>query len=580
MLLRSLAFASVMISAGLSSRASEPAPAPAPAATIGQVVSEFTLDNCYGKPISLSEFADKKVVAIVFLGTECPMAKLYGPRLSELQSKYAEQGVALLGLNSNTQDSLTELATYVRHHEINFPMLKDVGNRVADALGATRTPEVFLLDQERVVRYHGRIDDQYGVGYSRGQTVKSDLAAAIDDVLAGHPVRVAETEVTGCHIGRVKTMAATGTVTFNKHIASIFNARCVSCHRENEIAPFTLTHYDDVLGWEDTILEVIDDNRMPPWFANPDHGKFANDARLTEAEKALIRTWVENGMPEGDAADLPASPTFATGWQIPEPDQIIPMRDKPFEVPAEGTIDYQRFVVDPGWDEDKYIVAAQARPQNRSVVHHILVYIIPPGSRKPDLRQVLVGYAPGGLPILLEDGIALRVAAGSKLLFEMHYTPNGYAQTDLSDAGVCFVDASQVNKQLTGQIAINPKFKIPPGEANHDVMAIYTSHRDEMLLAMTPHMHLRGKAFRYEARYPDGNREVLLDVPHYDFNWQLKYVLEHPKRLPRGTVVECTAIFDNSAKNPSNPDPTKTVHWGDQSFDEMMIGFMDTIAAD
>ncbi len=548
------------------------------ASVIGKQVSRFELDNCYGKSVSLGDFEGKKAIAIVFLGTECPMAKLYGPRLSEIQTKFAEADVAILGLNANTQDSLTELAAYTRNHNINFPMLKDVGNRIADELGATRTPEVFLLDETFVVRYHGRIDDQYGVGYSRERGLHSDLATAIQELVDGKAVTVPETEVTGCHIGRVKEATPIGDITFSKHMAPIFNARCVSCHRESEIAPFTLTSYDDVLGWEDTILEVIDENRMPPWFANPDHGKFANDARLSEDEKELIRTWVDNGMPEGDVADLPEPPKFTVGWQIPQPDQVIPMRDKPFNVPAEGLVDYQRFVVDPQWTEDKYIVAAQARPQNRSIVHHILVYIIPPGSKKADLRQVLVGYAPGGLPILLDDGVAFHVRAGSKLLFEMHYTPNGYAQTDLSDAGVCFIDESKVKKRLEGQIAINHKFLIPPGKPNHDVMALYTSSRDEMLLAMTPHMHLRGKAFRYEARYPDGTQEVLLDVPNYDFNWQLKYILEEPKRLPKGTVVECTAIYDNSAKNPSNPDPSKSVHWGDQSFDEMMIGFMDTVA--
>ena len=548
-----------------------------PATKLGKQVADFTLDNCYGKPVSLSDFADRKGVAIVFLGTECPLAKLYGPRLSELQSKYEADGIAVLGINSNTQDSLTELAGYAHRHEINFPLLKDVGNRVADALGAKRTPEVFLIDADRRVRYHGRIDDQYGVGYSKERTVHPDLAIAIDQMLAGQPIEAAETEVVGCHIGRVQDTEPTGEITYTEHIASIFNARCVSCHREQEIAPFTLQSYDDILGWEDTILEVIDDQRMPPWFANPDHGSFANDARMTEAEKQLIATWIDNGMPEGDPALLPEPPKFTTGWQIPEPDQVIKMNDKAFQVPAEGIVDYKRFVIDPGWDEDKYVYAAEARPDNRGVVHHILVYIIPPGEKGVDLRKVLVGYAPGGVPVQLEDGVALRVEGGSKLLFEMHYTPNGYATEDLSYAGVCFMDKANVKKLLDGGIAANSKFEIPPQASNHEVVAQYKTKRDEMLLSMTPHMHLRGKAFRYEAHYPDGTSEILLDVPKYDFNWQLKYVLAEPKRLPRGTVVECTAVFDNSESNVSNPNPNRVVTWGDQSWDEMMIGFMDIL---
>jgi len=545
---------------------------------IGKPVEEFTLDNSYGKPVSLSDFDDSRLVVLAFLGTECPLAKLYGPRLSRIQADFAGDGVTVLGIDSNKQDSLSEIAAYARRHELTFPVLKDVGNRIADRLGAERTPEVFVLDARRVVRYHGRIDDQYGVGYSRDQTDHSPLVAAMTELLRDQPVSTPTTEAVGCHIGRVKAVRPSGTITYTKHVAPIFNARCVSCHREGEIAPFTLGSYDDVSGWEDTILEVIDDSRMPPWYANPKHGTFANDARLSEQEKETIWSWVENGMPEGDPADSPDPPVFADGWRIPTPDQVFTMRDRPFRVPAEGVVDYKRFVVDPGWDEDKYIVAAEARPENRGVVHHILVYIIPPGQRRQDLRQVLVGYAPGSLPVQLDDGIAMHVKAGSKLLFEMHYTPNGTAQSDLSYAGVCFADEADVKKRLRGEIAINTRFEIPPGESDHVVEARHLFDRDRLLISMTPHMHLRGKSFRYVAEYPDGQTEILLDVPNYDFNWQLKYVLETPKLLPRGTVITCEATFDNSERNLSNPDPNRTVRWGDQSWDEMMIGFMDTVA--
>lgn len=547
---------------------------------IGRKVSDFTLDSCYGKSVSLADFDDKRAIVLVFLGTECPLAKLYGRRLADLQTKYQSEGVVVLGINSNTQDSLTELVAYANRYQLNFPLLKDVGNRVADAMGASRTPEVFLIDSERVVRYHGRIDDQYGVGYSRERSVQPDLAIAIDQLLAGTPITSAETEVVGCHIGRVQSNEPTGEVTYSEHIAAIFNARCIRCHRDQEIAPFKLESYQDILGWEDTILEVIQDQRMPPWFANPDHGTFANDARITEEEKKLIATWIENGMPQGDPALLPEPPSFTVGWQIPEPDQVINMHDRAFQVPAQGIVDYQRFVIDPGWDEDKYVRAAEARPDNRSVVHHILVYIISPGDGGNDLRKILVGYAPGGMPTILDDGVAIHVPAGSKLLFEMHYTPNGYAAEDLSYTGVCFVEKSKVKKLLRGGLAIDHRLEIPPHDPNYEVVARYQSRQDELLVSMTPHMHLRGKAFRYEAVYPGGAREILLDVPQYDFNWQLKYELAEPKRLPRGTVVQCTAVYDNSEDNLSNPDPTQTVRWGDQSSEEMMIGFMSILPVD
>lgn len=544
---------------------------------IGQSVDSFSLDNSYGKRVSLDDFETAEVVAIVFLGTECPLAKLYGPRLTEIQNRYADQGVQILGINANSQDSLTELAAYVQRHKIGFPVLKDVGNRVADAMGAERTPEVFLLDRDRVVRYHGRIDDQYGVGYSKARAVKPELTLAIDGLLSGESIAVPQTEAVGCHIGRVKSKPPTGTVTYTKDIAPIFNARCVSCHRPGEIAPFTLTSYDDVVGWEDTILEVIADNRMPPWLADPDHGTFANDARLNANERRLIKTWVANGMPEGDAADLPPPPTFAEGWQMSQPDQVIPMRRQPFPVPAEGVLDYQHFVVDPGWDEDKFIVAAEARPDQRDVVHHILVYVIPPGSKRRNFRQVLAAYAPGCPPLELTDGVAIHVKPGSRLLFEMHYTPNGTPTEDLSYVGFRFTDRSQVRKRMRGRAIANHEFAIPPGKAKHEVTATYVSKRDENLISLMPHMHLRGKSFRYDVQFPDGRRDVLLSVPEYDFNWQLKYILDQPITLPRGTRIRCTAVYDNSRYNLTNPDPTRTVRWGDQSFDEMMIGFMDTV---
>lgn len=543
------------------------------------VLESFTLSNNYGKDVALSSFSEKRIIVLAFLGTECPLAKLYGSRLQEIADKFESDDVAVIGVCSNKQDSLTELSAYVHRFEIGFPMLKDVGNRLADAVGATRTPEVFVFDASRTLRYHGRIDDQYGVGYARDEPKKSDLDDAITSLIAGKSVSQPETNAVGCVIGRVKNRPPTGEITFTKHIAPILNAHCANCHRKGEIGPFTLTSYEDVLGWEDTILEVIDDRRMPPWNADPKVGHFANDPRLSEQEVALLRDWVNNGMPEGDSADLPAPPKFVQGWRIPEPDQVFQMNEEKveFQVPAGGVVDYQHFVVDPEWDEDKYIYAAEARPQNRSVVHHILVYVMPPGEDRVGLGTVLVGYAPGNVPVNYGPQVAMKVPAGSKLLFEMHYTPNGKVETDLSYAGVCFTSKENVKTLIRGRAVIEKdKLVIQPHLENQEFEAEpYTSRRDEYLLSMTPHMHLRGKAFKYEAIFPDGTRETLLDVPNYDFNWQLKYELAKPRLLPRGTQVIGTAIFDNSAKNLVNPNPSKTVRWGDQSWQEMMIGFFD-----
>lgn len=545
-------------------------------------MADFELRNHRGATWKLNDVPRGNLVVIAFLGTECPLAKLYGPRLNELQQEFGKRGVTFVGINSNTQDSLTEITNYVTKHKISYPMLKDVGNRVADQLAAERTPEVIVLDQHRKIRYQGRIDDQYLVGFSRDKVRRRDLAIALEELLAGEVVSTPKTKPIGCHIGRVPESDPVGDITFTKHIAPILNQHCRECHRSGEVAPFQLTTYEDVLGWEDTILEVIADNRMPPWFADPKHGQFSNDARLTQKERNLLQTWVDNGMPEGDPADLPPAPKYIAGWRMPKPDQIITFDDKPFQVPADGVVDYQYFKVDPGWTEDKYVVAMEARPDNVAVVHHIIAYVLDPETkgRRGRGRRMLVGYAPGATPHILNEGTAMHVPAGSQLLFEMHYTPNGTAQADHSYIGVKFTDKKNVKKLLVGGAAINQDFEIPANASDHPVTASYRARGDYMLLEMTPHMHLRGKSFRYDAIYPDGQQEVLLNVPNYDFNWQLTYKLKEPKLIPKGTVIKCRATFDNSADNPVNPEPNKPVYWGDQSWEEMMIGFFTAVAAD
>ncbi len=552
----------------------------AKASPVGRAVAEFSLKDYRGKVHKLSDSTDKKLLVVVYLGTECPLAKLYAPRLASLYEKYADKGVGFLGINANRQDSLTEIAAHARIHDLKFPVLKDLGNEVADQMGAVRTPEVFVLDQDRKVRYHGRIDDQYGVGYIREQVTREDLAAALDELLAGQNVSQPETEAVGCFIGRIRDVNPKGHVTWSNQIARLFQKRCVECHREGDIAPFSLTNYDEVAGWADTIAEVIEDNRMPPWHASPKYGEFANDRHLSDAEKKLVDQWVADGAPEGDPKNLPQPRTFLTGWQLPqEPELVINMRDEPFDVPAEGAVRYQYFQVDPGFTEDKWIKMAEVQPGNRAVVHHILVIVRPPeGFKRGGLERSewLAGYVPGLRAKKYPDGHAKLIPAGSKLVFQVHYTPDGSPQKDLSRVGLIFAKPDEVEKAIVTTKAVNHRFRIPPHTDDHKVEASSGSLPvDVELLAMMPHMHLRGKSFHYEAVYPDGKREILLDVPAYDFNWQTGYLLEQPKTFPAGTKMHCVAHFDNSKFNLANPDPKKTVTWGDQTWNEMMIGYFD-----
>ncbi|MFO0945526.1 MAG: redoxin domain-containing protein [Planctomycetota bacterium] len=549
---------------------------------IGKKIPDFKLRDFRGTWHSLEDLKDSKLVVVAFLGTECPLVTLYAGRLEELSNEFAAKGVTFIGINSNQQDSITEIDHFVRRFDLHFPMLKDPGNTVADLFGAIRTPEIFVLDQDRVIRYWGRVDDQFGIGFAREKPTRRDLVVAIDELLEGKPVSMPVVTAPGCFIGRVRQPKESSEVTYSKQISRIFQNRCQECHRAGEIAPFALTSYEEAVGWSETIREVVQEQRMPPWHASPEHGHFLNDARLTEEEKKQIETWVANGSPEGDPKDLPEPPKFAEGWRIPEPDLVLEMPYE-FEVPAEGVVDYKHIMVDPGLTEDKFIQFAEAKAGNRSVVHHIIVFIRPPESRRDDLKvegdfgggRFLVATAPGARPMMLEEGYGKLIPAGSKLIFQMHYTPNGTKQKDRSSIALKFADSTKVKRKVSvanpGQFA----FRIPPHEENYKMAATHFFRRDTQIIAFLPHMHKRGKSFKYEVFYPDGRHQVLLDIPRYDFNWQNSYVLDKPLEVPRGTKMVCTAHFDNSANNLAHPNPNDSVTWGEQTWQEMMFGFFE-----
>ncbi|MBX7074598.1 MAG: redoxin domain-containing protein [Pirellulales bacterium] len=575
--------------------------------SLGRKIDGFQLDDYRGKEHSLAEYRDKQAVVLAFVGTECPLAKLYGPRLAELAKEFESRGAAFLAIDSNRQDSITEIAAYARTHGIEFPVLKDMNNKVADLVGATRTPEVFVLDKSGTVRYQGRIDDQYGLtigsNYAKPKLEHRDLAMALDELLSGKEVAAPYREATGCLIGRMREPDAKSAVTYSNQIARILQNRCVECHRQGQIAPFALTSYDEVVGWADMMAEVVRDGRMPPWHASPKYGKFKNDRHMSDEEKALIDQWLAAGAPEGDPSDLPAPREYSEEWMMPEPDLVVYMDDEPYTVPAEGVVEYQYFTVDPGFTEDKWVSASECKPGSRSVVHHIFVFVQPPGAdgeeamggeelekqreERHRARQrgeggiglgsgstkLICGTAPGVPPFVNPEGMCFFIPKGSKLIFQMHYTPNGSETLDRSCVGLKFADPKDVRAEIEMDMAINFAFQIPAGADNHPVESTHKFDRATEILSLTPHMHLRGKSFRYDLVYADGTRKTLMEVPRYDFNWQITYQLAEPVLAPAGSRLECLAHFDNSEENLANPDPTKPVRWGDQTWEEMMIGW-------
>src|SRR5262245_45355978 len=551
---------------------------PATSSTVTQKVDDFSLSDGRGQVHSLSDLGDKELVVVVFLGTQCPLAKLYGPRLAELAAEFEPRGVGFLSIDANARDSLADIDHFVRTHNIPFPVLQDADHAFADRLAAERTPEAFVLDRARAVRYRGRIDDQLAIGVQRPAPQRRDLAEALTELLAGRPVSQPVLASSGCRIGRTPRKPPSGDVTYSNQVARIFQRRCFECHRDGETAPFSLTRYADAAGWAPMIREVIDNGRMPPWFADPNHGRFRNDPRLTAEEKELLRRWIDDGCPEGDPADLP-KPTFIDGWRIPQPDRVVFMAEGPHSVPARGDVPYQYFLVDPGFREDVFVRAAEVRPGNRAVVHHALVLLVPPGAAESSAASpgAMRDYAPGMQPTDSPDGGALHVPAGSRFLFQMHYTPGGTEQLDRSCLGLVFADPKTVRYRARGGAVVNTAIDIPPGARDYRLSAEWEAPEDLLLLSLSPHMHLRGRSFRFEAVHPDGRREVLLDVPRYDFHWQLRYELAEPARLPRGGRLVSTAVYDNSRDNPNTPDPNRSVGWGDQTTDEMLIGFFTAV---
>ena len=362
--------------------------------------------------------------------------------------------------------------------------------------------------------------------------------------------------------------------TYTKDVAPILMNRCVGCHRPGEVAPMAFTNYKETRPWAKAIKSAVVARKMPVWLADPSHGTFRNDRRLSNAEIATISSWVDAGAPEGDTKMTPKLPDFPGGWNIGKPDQIFDMGAE-FNVPKEGTVPYKYFTVDPNFTEDKWVEAAEIRPSQRSVVHHVIVFIVEPGAAQRSEGangNMLTGFAPGEQPLRLDPGTAKLVKAGSKLRFQVHYTANGKEATDRTQVAMRFARETPKLQALVGS-AINFSFKIPAGSDNHEVKSTFTLKRDIDVVSWMPHMHVRGKAFEFTIVYPDGRTEVALNVPKYDFSWQLSYELDKPLHLPSGTRIDCVAHFDNSANNKYNPDPSKDVKWGDQTWEEMMIGF-------
>ncbi len=397
--------------------------------------------------------------------------------------------------------------------------------------------------------------------------------------------------------------------TFSKDVAPILYRNCATCHRPGEIAPMSLLTYADARPWAKSIRDEVSDGTMPPWHADPRHGRFRNDRSLSDADKEVLVRWANGGAPEGNPKDLPPAPTFTEGWQLGEPDLVLQLPVE-YRIPADGFVEYEYFQIPTNFAEDKWLQAMEVRPGNRAVVHHVIVSMRPPKpERRPSafraapgmgippgqsggeseregepgrprgqslfpapqrLGPAIGGFTPGYSSLKFDLGSAMLIRAGASFVVQMHYTTNGTPQTDRTKLGLFFAKEPPKIEMRMGTL-VNGKLDIPPGAADYSIAAETTTTADVTLRQVLPHTHLRGKSWEYTVTYPDGRSEVILSVPKYDFNWQTDYVFAEPLKLPKGTKIRAVAHYDNSAANRSNPDPKVNVKWGDQTWEEMMF---------
>jgi hypothetical protein len=579
-----------MLVMGAAVEASTPAAEVARAPLIGDKVGPMTFTDIRFLPRSLSDLSSKqdrvpeRAFVMVFTNTTCPLVQRYLPRLKALDEEFRDQGVQFVAVNVGPEDSVFDMATQAVEFDVPFLFVKDVDGSCVAACGVDRTPEVVVIDADHRLRYRGRIDNSYRLGGATPGPTTSELRDAIVSLLAGDEIAVSETPVDGCLITRASALPPSTKYTYAEHVAPIVKKHCEGCHQPGTAAPFSLLSYDDVAGSAEMIAEVVNQQRMPPWYASSKHGTFTNDRKMSKAERAVLLDWVRSGAARGEGADdrpeqavadterASADSWDGIAWQMGEPDLVL---EVPFtyDVPAEGYVDYKYALLPRLFLTDMWLQAVEIQPSNPRVVHHANLGYLPIGGNARN-SKLITGYVPGVGPMRLEHAVAAKIPAGSALGLQIHVTTTGKPEKVRLRVGFRF-PREKVQKELHYLELKNQKFAIPPYASHHPVSSALSVDDDVTLFGFFAHMHVRGKDVTFRAFPPHGDPQTLLMIPNYDFDWQLPYHLPYGKlKFPAGTRFECLAHYDNSTLNAYNPDPSDTVRDGQQTFQEMMYGFV------
>ncbi|MDW3647289.1 MAG: redoxin domain-containing protein [Bacteroidia bacterium] len=546
------------------------------------LVSNFGLYDHTGDFHNLYYHSDAAAIVIMIQGNSCPIVRNAITDYKAVRDQFADQNVLFYMLNSNIQDNRNSIAVEAADFGIDIPILVDETQLVGESLGLFRTAEVLVINPKNwKLAYRGPVNDRIGYESQRNEASNNYLTTAIEATIKGEELPEKMIKGMGCLVNFPnRNKREHSEISYEQDIAPLLIENCTKCHVEGGIAPWAMTSYEMVRGWSPMIREVLRVRRMPPWQADPHYGQFANDLSLTNEEIQTLVHWVEAGAKkgEGESDPLKGVEQNPPEWSMGEPDLVFQL--DPEVIPATGVLDYRYQEFEISSDKDLWAKAVQIIPGNTSVLHHVLVSITyPDGFKAPmEVRSrwldgLFASWAPGGEAEVFPEGTGRVIPKGSKILFQLHYTTSGKEETDAPKLGIYTQDhAPEKEYMIVGPF--NTRIQIPPYEGDYRAAAKQVFEKDLTLYGMAPHMHFRGKSMKYTAKYPDGTTEVLLNVPNYNFNWQRYYQLDEPKYMPAGSEIIVEAVYDNSKLNTFNPHPDQTVTWGEQSFDEMLIGYM------
>jgi mono/diheme cytochrome c family protein len=557
---------------------------------VGRKVPALRVKTVDGSEVDLGAKPKGLGRVIAVTSSSCPVTRKFAPGLGRLEAAWAAKGVEFVYVGALPVDSAADLKSMATEAGWKGAVVRDADERVGAALGLRTTAEVLVLDAAGTLVYRGAVNDQYGVGYARAEARQRPLEDALTALEQGLKPLLAATTAPGCVLERKEgtsvpmASGAGSKPTYHGRISRLMQTHCGECHFDGGVGPFSLESYADVVGHAGMIRKQVEKGQMPPWFSVPVagevHGKWANDRTMPEEDRKDLLAWLAGDRAEGDPAEAPLPVRRASEWAIGKPDAVYGL-PKPVKIPAEGVMAYEYAFIDTDQTEDRWIQAMEIRPTDAAAVHHVLVWVEAPGGQKKrgqasedEISGFFGAYVPGNASRVFPEGFGKALPAGATLKFQIHYTPYGKATND--QMRIAFRFAPEKPRHVVHVVGIaNPGIRIPAGASNHEEWAALPVPREARILSFLPHMHVRGKAFRYEVMSPDGESRVVLDVPRYDFNWQLSYQLAEPLRLEKGSRLRATAWFDNSSGNPANPDPAKNVRWGNQTFEEMMIGYLE-----